>query len=171
MLAIKTKTMRDLVTEEPFTRKDIITIQVSPLRVGFADEWLTEEQQDPENLGARDLKNYDYIKSEKKVEGTSLLMSGFRQILIVYSITEADQALNPLKGINIDAAGGAGKVLRMVAEKVSLSIFRPIKCGPDGIVSTTVKASGSSGEGKTGRSASGRGNAKRGSCGGTQESQ
>jgi peptidyl-prolyl cis-trans isomerase-like protein 2 len=31
---------------------------------------------------------------------------------------EDDQALNPLKGINVDAAGGAGKVLRMVAEKV-----------------------------------------------------
>ncbi|KAJ9099952.1 hypothetical protein QFC21_003960 [Naganishia friedmannii] len=80
LLAIKTKTMRDLVTEEPFTKKDIITIQ------------------DPENLAARDLKNYDYIKSDKKLD-------------------DEDQAHNPLKGINVDAAGGAGKVLRMVAEK------------------------------------------------------
>jgi peptidyl-prolyl cis-trans isomerase-like protein 2 len=76
-------------------------------------------------LGARDLKNYDYIKSEKKVEGMILILFGSQQILILHLITEADQALNPLKGINIDAAGGAGKVLRMVAEKVSQSFLRP----------------------------------------------
>jgi peptidyl-prolyl cis-trans isomerase-like protein 2 len=51
LLAIKPKTFRDLVNEEPFTRKDIITIQ------------------DPENLAARDLREYDYVKSDKKVEG------------------------------------------------------------------------------------------------------
>ena len=71
MLAIRTKTMRDLVTEEPFTRKDIITIQVSPLPSLARNRWLIRLVQDPENLGARDLKNYDYIKSEKRVEGTS----------------------------------------------------------------------------------------------------
>lgn len=53
MLAIKTKSMRDLLTEEPFTRKDIITIQ------------------DPQNLAGRDLREYDYVKSDKKVEGGS----------------------------------------------------------------------------------------------------
>ena len=53
LLAIKSKTWRDLVNDEPFTRKDIITIQ------------------DPENLGARDLREYDYVKKDKKVEGES----------------------------------------------------------------------------------------------------
>jgi peptidyl-prolyl cis-trans isomerase-like protein 2 len=55
LLAIKSKTWRDLVNDEPFTRKDIITIQ------------------DPENLGARDLREYDYVKKDKKVEGESRL--------------------------------------------------------------------------------------------------
>jgi hypothetical protein len=32
---------------------------------------------------------------------------------------ETDRASDPLRGINVDAAGGAGKVLRMVAQKVS----------------------------------------------------
>lgn len=45
MLAIKTKTMRDLVTEEPFTRKDIITIQACPshfhILAGWADKMTT----------------------------------------------------------------------------------------------------------------------------------
>lgn len=31
LLAIKPKTWRDLVTDEPFTREDIVTIQVSGL--------------------------------------------------------------------------------------------------------------------------------------------
>jgi peptidyl-prolyl cis-trans isomerase-like protein 2 len=51
LLAIKSKTWRDLVTDEPFERKDIITIQ------------------DPENLRSRDLRDYDYVKKDKKVEG------------------------------------------------------------------------------------------------------
>lgn len=80
LLAIKSKTWRDLIDETPFTRKDIITIQ------------------DPENLAARDMREYDYIKSDKKVE-------------------EKDLENDPLKGINVEAAGGAGKVLKMIAEK------------------------------------------------------
>ncbi|KAG7532068.1 hypothetical protein FFLO_03876 [Filobasidium floriforme] len=80
MLAIKTKTFRDLIDESPFTKSDVVTIQ------------------DPENLGARDLSSYDYVKSDKRVE-------------------ETDRASDPLRGINVDAAGGAGKVLRMVAQK------------------------------------------------------
>jgi peptidyl-prolyl cis-trans isomerase-like protein 2 len=32
---------------------------------------------------------------------------------------------DPLRGINVDAAGGAGKVLRMLAEKVGCSMERP----------------------------------------------
>ena len=81
LLAIKSKTWRDLVDETPFTRKDIITIQ------------------DPENLGARDMREYDYVKTDKKVE-------------------EKDLENDPLKGINVEAAGGAGKVLKMIADKV-----------------------------------------------------
>jgi len=81
LLAIKSKTWRDLMTDEPFKREDIITIQ------------------DPANLKARDLREYDYVKTDKKVGDDEL-------------------ANDPLKGINVDAAGGAGKVLKMLAEKV-----------------------------------------------------
>ncbi|TYJ53572.1 peptidyl-prolyl cis-trans isomerase-like 2 [Cryptococcus floricola] len=80
LLAIKPKTWRDLVNDEPFKREDIVTIQ------------------DPENLGARDLREYDYVKNELKVN-------------------DDDMAGDPLKGINVDAAGGASKVLKMIAEK------------------------------------------------------
>jgi hypothetical protein len=45
MLAIKTKTMRDLVTEEAFTRKDIITIQVSLFESFFRVEWLNRRNR------------------------------------------------------------------------------------------------------------------------------
>jgi peptidyl-prolyl cis-trans isomerase-like protein 2 len=51
LLAIKPKTWRDLVSDEPFTRADIITIQ------------------DPQNLAARDLREFDYVKKDKKVDG------------------------------------------------------------------------------------------------------
>jgi hypothetical protein len=51
LLAIKPKTWRDLVSDEPFERKDIITIQ------------------DPKNLVMRDLRDYDYVKKDKKVTG------------------------------------------------------------------------------------------------------
>ncbi|WVR04605.1 peptidyl-prolyl cis-trans isomerase-like 2 [Kwoniella sp. DSM 27419] len=80
LLAIKPKIWRDLVNDEPFKREDIITIQ------------------DPENLAARDLREYDYVKTDKKVSNDDL-------------------ANDPLRGINVDAAGGASKVLRMLAEK------------------------------------------------------
>jgi peptidyl-prolyl cis-trans isomerase-like protein 2 len=81
LLAIKPKTWRDLLTDEQFTRSDIITIQ------------------DPNNLASRDLREYDYVKTGRKV-------------------TDDDMAGDPLKGINVDAAGGASKVLKMIAEKV-----------------------------------------------------
>lgn len=51
LLAIKPKTWRDLVNDEPFKREDIITIQ------------------DPQNLAARDLREYDYVKKDLKVSG------------------------------------------------------------------------------------------------------
>lgn len=86
LLAIKPKTWRDLISDEPFTRSDIITIQ------------------DPNNLASRDLREYDYVKSGRKVTDDEL---------------EGD----PLKGINVDAAGGAGKVLKMIAEKVRLRVW------------------------------------------------
>ncbi|TXT08649.1 hypothetical protein VHUM_02777 [Vanrija humicola] len=54
--------------------------------------------QDPSNLKSRDLREYDYVKNEK-------------------SLTDADREADPLKGINVDAAGGASKVLKMIAEK------------------------------------------------------
>lgn len=84
LLAIKPKTWRDLVTDDPFERSDIITIQ------------------DPSNLAARDASQFDYVRNEKKVN-------------------EEDAQGDPLRGINVEAAGGAGKVLKMLAEKVRQS--------------------------------------------------
>ncbi|KAK8847361.1 peptidyl-prolyl cis-trans isomerase-like 2 [Kwoniella newhampshirensis] len=80
LLAIKPKTWRDLVNDEPFKREDIVTIQ------------------DPQNLASRDLREYDYVKKDLKV-------------------SDDDLASDPLRGINVDAAGGASKVLKMLAEK------------------------------------------------------
>lgn len=152
MLAIKTKTFRDLIDESPFTKSDVVTIQVSILRTtatlgevkghrlirtGFASTpvspWIYFSgslEQDPENLGARDLSSYDYVKSDKRVEGTSnqsddRLLSPCADLAValcrdVCEPVETDRASDPLRGINVDAAGGAGKVLRMVAQKVSL---------------------------------------------------
>ncbi len=40
--------------------------------------------------------------------------------LTVVIPVDEDLASDPLRGINVEAAGGAGKVLRMLAEKVSL---------------------------------------------------
>jgi hypothetical protein len=38
MLAIKTKTFRDLIDESPFTKSDVVTIQVSILQVYVSEE-------------------------------------------------------------------------------------------------------------------------------------
>lgn len=46
-LAIRPKLWTDLLTGEPFTRKDIIVLQ------------------DPQNLSGRDLSSFDYVKSNK----------------------------------------------------------------------------------------------------------
>lgn len=59
LLAIKPKTWRDLVNDEPFKREDIITIQ------------------DPQNLAARDLREYDYVKKDLKVSGVSFFFFVF----------------------------------------------------------------------------------------------
>lgn len=59
LLAIKPKTWRDLVNDEPFKREDIITIQ------------------DPQNLAARDLREYDYVKKDLKVSGVFLFFFCF----------------------------------------------------------------------------------------------
>jgi peptidyl-prolyl cis-trans isomerase-like protein 2 len=37
-------------------------------------------------------------------------------------VTDDEMEGDPLKGINVDAAGGAGKVLKMIAEKVYLPL-------------------------------------------------
>lgn len=43
---------------------------------------------------------------------------------LVYELMIADELKDdPLRGINVDAAGGASKVLKMLAEKASLTIL------------------------------------------------
>lgn len=51
LLAIKPKTWRDLVSDEPFKREDIITLQ------------------DPANMKTRDAREFDYVKNGKIVSG------------------------------------------------------------------------------------------------------
>lgn len=111
LLAIKPKTWRDLVTDEPFERSDIITIQ------------------DPSNLQARDASQYDYVKNEKKVE-------------------EQDKEGDPLRGINVEAAGGAGKVLKMLAEKVSSLGYSKVPLTPTDKSRTAACRAGHEGVGK-----------------------
>ncbi|KAH7038490.1 putative peptidyl-prolyl cis-trans isomerase [Macrophomina phaseolina] len=74
-LNIKAKNWRDLVSDEEFSRKDIITLQ------------------DPQNLEARDLSAFKYIK-----DGES-------------NLTE-EQEKERASGVNADALGSSAKVLR-----------------------------------------------------------
>lgn len=62
------------------------------------------------------MSKYDYVKNEKKVEG-ELSVSLYDVCVLI--CTDDDMKGDPLRGINVDAAGGAGKVLKMLAEKVS----------------------------------------------------
>lgn len=49
-------------------------------------------------------------------------MMGFFFLCVIDGV-EDEMAGDPLRGINVDAAGGAGKVLKMIAEKVCLFFF------------------------------------------------
>jgi peptidyl-prolyl cis-trans isomerase-like protein 2 len=66
---------------------------------------------------------------------------------------EDDQAANPLKGINVDAAGGAGKVLRMVAEKVLHPVSPTLSCHADACRDFVVEASSAAASRKEGNPA------------------
>ncbi|KAK8162318.1 cyclophilin-like domain-containing protein [Phyllosticta citrichinensis] len=74
-LNIKAKNWRDLVTDEEFSRKDIITLQ------------------DPQNLEARDLSTFKYLK-----EGADTLTD--------------EQKEQRASGVNADALGSSAKVLK-----------------------------------------------------------
>ncbi|EKG20652.1 Peptidyl-prolyl cis-trans isomerase cyclophilin-type [Macrophomina phaseolina MS6] len=74
-LNIKAKNWRDLVSDEEFSRKDIITLQ------------------DPQNLEARDLSAFKYIKDGE------------------CNLTE-EQEKERASGVNADALGSSAKVLR-----------------------------------------------------------
>lgn len=52
-------------------------------------------------------------------------------LLCVIDGVEDEMAGDPLRGINVDAAGGAGKVLKMIAEKVCLFFFFLFFCRMD----------------------------------------
>ncbi|KAK8241660.1 peptidyl-prolyl cis-trans isomerase-like protein-like 2 [Phyllosticta capitalensis] len=74
-LNIRAKNWRDLVTDEEFSRKDIITLQ------------------DPQNLEARDLSTFKYLK-----EGADTLTD--------------EQKEQRASGVNADALGSSAKVLK-----------------------------------------------------------
>ncbi|MCJ1354730.1 MAG: Peptidyl-prolyl cis-trans isomerase cyp8 [Icmadophila ericetorum] len=85
-LNVKAKMWRDLVSDEEFTRKDIITLQ------------------DPQNLEARDLSSFKYVK-----EGVSTLTD------------EQEQARNdPSRNVNTATLGNAAKILK-AKEAVALA--------------------------------------------------
>lgn len=77
-LNIKAKSWRDLVSDQEFSRKDIITLQ------------------DPQNLGARDLSRFKFLK-----DGASTL-------------TEEQQAerMDPTNNLNLAAMGSSAKILK-----------------------------------------------------------
>ena len=91
-LNIKANFWRDLVTDEPFTRKDIITIQVrgptiTLWRSRVASELMCDRVQDPHNVEHRDSTKFHHIRHELKAE--------------------ADNEAPALSGINVAAVGGA----------------------------------------------------------------
>lgn len=112
------------MNDEPFTRKDLVTIQVSA-RFHYerqAGGGRREEErkreielnacfvsfvhlQDPHNLSARDLTKFDYVKTGK-------------------TAVEAKE-VDRLSGINVGASGSAARILEEVAKKVSLLSIRP----------------------------------------------
>lgn len=57
-LNIKPNAMRDLMSDEPFTKADIITLQ------------------DPLNIEQRDLSQFDYVKRELKISDSAFLNTG-----------------------------------------------------------------------------------------------
>ncbi|EKD04691.1 hypothetical protein A1Q2_00921 [Trichosporon asahii var. asahii CBS 8904] len=83
--------------------------------------------QNPNNLKARMLEDYDYRKNEKKV-------GGMLRYLMSILTPDDDLADDPLKGINVDAAGGASKVLKMLAEKPSAESTPPPQKEKEGVV-------------------------------------
>ena len=77
-LNIKAKMWRDLVSDEEFSRKDIITLQ------------------DPQNIEARDLSSFKYIK-----DGISTLTE-----------EQEMERRDPARNLNTDALGSAARVLK-----------------------------------------------------------
>ncbi|MCJ1379944.1 Peptidyl-prolyl cis-trans isomerase cyp8 [Xylographa soralifera] len=77
-LNIKAKMWRDLVSDEEFSRKDVITLQ------------------DPQNIEARDLSSFEYIK-----DGLSTLTE-----------EQEMERRDPTRNLNKDALGSAARVLR-----------------------------------------------------------
>ncbi|CAG8506435.1 1895_t:CDS:2, partial [Scutellospora calospora] len=78
-LNIKAKNWKDLLTDEPFTRKDIITIQ------------------DPHNLENRNLSNFYYVKNDLKVDEDQNTNSPLNDINIS-AMGSAASVLNKLSG-------------------------------------------------------------------------
>ncbi|KAK4705896.1 peptidyl-prolyl cis-trans isomerase-like 2, partial [Phenoliferia sp. Uapishka_3] len=98
-LNIKPGHWHDLMTDEKFTRADLITIQVRTflsLRQVNPAHILAQLTKDPLNLQGRDLSQFDYIKRDLKIDD--------------------DSANGSLAGINV-AATGVGSILKKVSEK------------------------------------------------------
>lgn len=118
-LNVKAKMWRDLVNDEEFSRKDIITLQ------------------DPQNLAARDLSAFKYIK-----EGTSTLTE-----------EEEQERKNPLANVNSSALGNASRILQAkeavaaarakrdaAASTSSSALSKPLAANANGrATSTTAK--------------------------------
>ncbi|CEP16092.1 hypothetical protein [Parasitella parasitica] len=86
-LNIKAKHWRDLISDEPFTRKDIIMIQVGC--------------EDPHNLEKRDMSKFDYLKTNKKV----------------VNVAKELEKRKPTHNINVAGLGNTKKVFDALASK------------------------------------------------------
>ncbi|KAL4431394.1 hypothetical protein ABPG75_006650 [Micractinium tetrahymenae] len=104
-LCLKPKNMRDLLTDEPFTRKDIIHLQ------------------DPLNLSGRNLADFDHVKKELVADAEERAAEEADPMFYIRGATEdtkrALEALNSKEAEEAFAAGGGGKKAqaeRMLAE-------------------------------------------------------
>ncbi|KAI3424379.1 hypothetical protein D9Q98_009932 [Chlorella vulgaris] len=104
-LCLKPKNMRDLLTDEPFNRKDLIHLQ------------------DPLNLSGKDLSQFDHVRRDLAVDEEQRAAEEADPMFFIKGGAEdtqrALQALNSKESAAAFAAGGGGKkaeAARMLAE-------------------------------------------------------
>ncbi|PRW20338.1 peptidyl-prolyl cis-trans isomerase CYP65 [Chlorella sorokiniana] len=113
-LCLKPKNMRDLLTDEPFTRKDIIHLQ------------------DPLNLAGRNLAEFDHVKKGLHADEEERAAEEADPMFYIRGATEdtkrALEALNSKEAAAAFAAGGGGKKAqaeRLLADAKAAAASKP----------------------------------------------